>query len=130
MGVYSVHMRRGGRDPDRDLAIVREGFSWPAFLFTFLWAAFNRMWLLAIIIFIILGMLGLAGEFLLKDPLLDAVLSLLITAAFGAVAADLRRWWLDRQGFREVTLIAARNADEALRRFLDGAEINEDGIFV
>ncbi|MBI2584926.1 MAG: DUF2628 domain-containing protein, partial [Rhodospirillales bacterium] len=36
MRLYSVHLRRHGLDPDRDLVLVKEGFSWPAFLLSFL----------------------------------------------------------------------------------------------
>ena len=36
MRLYSVHLRRHGLDPDRDIVLVKEGFSWPAFFITVL----------------------------------------------------------------------------------------------
>ena len=47
MRLYSVHLRRHGLDPDRDIVLVKEGFSWPALLFSFLWALRHQLWLAA-----------------------------------------------------------------------------------
>jgi bacteriorhodopsin len=52
MKIYTVHVQ-----PDRFKAkeqpiFLREGFNWMAFLFTFLWAFYNRMWLVG---FVVLG---------------------------------------------------------------------------
>ena len=44
MRVYTVHMRRPALDPDADFRLVKEGFSWPAFFFSFLWALWSRLW--------------------------------------------------------------------------------------
>ena len=48
--VYTVHLRQPARDAERDLVIVREGFSWGAFLVSVLWALWNRLWLVAIVL--------------------------------------------------------------------------------
>ena len=45
--VYTVHMRRPALDPGTRLRLVKEGFSWPAFFFSFVWALWSRLWLVA-----------------------------------------------------------------------------------
>ena len=52
MNVYTVHLRRHGLDPDRDLLVVKEGFSWPAFFLSFLWALWHRLWVPAAGVFL------------------------------------------------------------------------------
>ena len=50
MRVYTVHFRPGSLTPDRDTTLVKEGICWPAFLFTFFWALWHRLWLVAALI--------------------------------------------------------------------------------
>ena len=44
MKIYSVHDRPGSLAPDRDVVLVKEGFCWPAFFLTALWALWHRLW--------------------------------------------------------------------------------------
>ena len=48
MKVYTVHLRRHGLDLERDIVLVCEGFSWPAFILSLVWALWNRMWWVAL----------------------------------------------------------------------------------
>ena len=50
MNTYTVHLRRHGLDPERDVVLVKEGFSWPAFFLSFLWALWHQLWLAAALI--------------------------------------------------------------------------------
>ncbi len=129
MRLYSVHLRQNGLRPERDLVLVKEGFSWPAFLFTFLWALVHRMWLPAAGFFAAVALAGLAAAAFLRDETLEGIVTFAVAAAVGFVAADVRRWWLDRKGFDEVALVVGRDEDEALRRFLDEADVTPAGIF-
>ena len=38
----SFHIRHSGLDPDRDVVLVKEGFSWPAFFFSGFWGLANN----------------------------------------------------------------------------------------
>ena len=51
MRIFTVHLRRHGLDPDHDLIVVKEGFSWPAFFLTGFWALCQRLWLAAALMF-------------------------------------------------------------------------------
>ena len=49
MTTYTLHVPRGVRPGDPDVVdeaqLVKDGFSWGAFFFTFLWFFFQRMWI-------------------------------------------------------------------------------------
>jgi hypothetical protein len=120
MKVFTVHTRPGGLDPDRDVVLVKEGFSWPAFFFSLVWALWCRLWLVALGIFLIEvaanGLLAALGA----DPPTQAALSLGLAAALGVIGNDLKRWTLGRRGYIESDIVAAPDGDAAEGRFFDG----------
>nr|WP_256476281.1 DUF2628 domain-containing protein [Siccirubricoccus soli] len=93
--------------------MLQEGFAWGAFLFGPLWLLRHRLWLEAAIwLGLCLLLLGLAPG--------GAVLPCLLAGQFllGAMAQDLRAAALGRRGYVLGALVAARDAEEALRRLL------------
>lgn len=120
MRFYTVHVRHRGLDPDRDIALVKEGFSWPAFFFSLIWALYRRLWLAtAGLLAAVLALEGLTAASGL-DPATGMVLSLGLSAAFGWLGNDLARRKLERDGFACTGVVAADDPDAALKRFLDG----------
>jgi hypothetical protein len=119
MRVYTVHLRRQGLDPDRDIMLVKEGFCWPALLFLVLWALWCRLWWVAFGLLVIEVALSGAVALLGLDPLSEAAISVGFAAIVGFVANDLKRWTLRRQGFVEVAVVIADGRDAAERRFYD-----------
>jgi hypothetical protein len=119
MRLYSVHLRRHGLDPDRDLVLVKEGFSWPAFLLSFLWALWHRLWLAAAVIFAAHAALAGAVVLLGANPVAEIGFSLGLGAVVGYVANDLRRRKLSKWGFAFTGVVVADDVDSALRRYLD-----------
>ena len=99
MRVFTVHIRRHGLDPEKDVRLVKEGFSWPAFLFTFLWALWHRMWWTALGLFVVVTGVGLAVEYLLADSAAGAAVLLALYAGVGYLGNDLLRRHLDARGF-------------------------------
>lgn len=124
MRVYTVHLRQTGGDerpdPLRDLMLVKEGFSWPAFLFTALWALSRGLWLTALVLIIVQGGLAWAAEELGLDPALRLVLSVTIAVVVGSWGNDLRRRRLARRGFELVDVAAGPNTEGAELAFLRG----------
>lgn len=119
MRVFTVHLRRHGLIPEKDLVLVREGFAWTAFLFTFVWALWHHMWWAAAWIFIAVTGAGLIAETVFDvEPARIAVL-LAVSAGVGFLADDLRRRHLAAQGFAEAGVVAGTDAEAALYRFLD-----------
>ena len=119
MRVYTVHTKGDVVDPDRDLAVVKEGFSWPAFFFSFLWALWHRMWLVALGLLGVEIAAGLGAGALGLSAAGQGVLTLGFAVVIGFVANDFRRGWLARKGFSLAGVAAAEGRDAALRRFLD-----------
>lgn len=119
MRVFTVHLRRHGLDPDKDVRLVKEGFNWAAFLFSFVWALWHRMWWTALGLFVIITGAGLAVEVLLPDPVAGTAVMLALYAAVGFVANDLTRRHLAAQGFAESGPVCGQDRDDALYRFLD-----------
>lgn len=118
MHVYTVHVPPFSRK-DRDPILVKEGFNWAAFLFSALWALTLRLWLAAVgIVVAVAVVLALMDAFGVEPPV-EAIALAAIAFLIGAHGNDWHRRGLARRGFREEGVVAAPNADDALRRFLD-----------
>ncbi len=121
MRIYTVHVRRHGLDPDRDLVLVKEGFSWPAFFFGGVWALAHRLWWVAIILFAVVLAVEAGLMALAIDSVSAFAVSLGLALVIGGLANDLRRRVLDRRGFAFAGVVAGDNRDHALRRYLESA---------
>lgn len=119
MATWTIHAREddlaeavGG---DR-LKILPEGFSWSALFVPFLWALWNRLWL------VFLGWLAVTVAIQAIDWKVSgaagAILSLAFLIWFALAAHDLHRRTLERHGWRLVALVEAHDAAEAEARFV------------
>lgn len=119
MRIYTVHMRSGALEPERDLKLVKEGFSWPAFVFSFFWALWHRLWWEALALFAFTTGVNLAVAGAGFGETAAGAVSLAVAIAVGLLANDLHRKALRRKGFVETEVVAAPNRETALGRFLD-----------
>ena len=126
MRVYSVHFRSGFGGPD--FALVKEGFCWPAFFLSVLWALWHRMWWVAAGLFAVSAVLGSAGALLGLDPVGEAAVSLAIAILIGFFANDIRRLVLDRRGYSHEGVVLGNNEDGALERFLANSPVMSGGL--
>jgi len=119
LNTYSIHIRRHGLNPDHDIKVIRDGFSWMACLFGPVWAIWHRSWW---------ALLALSGAQLAMFALIyglglgetaSIIISSGVAIALGYLASDIRRWMMDRQGFREAGYIVAKDEDAALLRYFD-----------
>lgn len=119
MRVYTIHMRRPLLDPERDIRLVKEGFCWPAFFFSLIWALWCRLWLAAAGILVaemvLRAVLGLLGA----DVLTQGVVSFAFAVLLGVFGNDIKRWTLFRSGYLQVAVVTGSNRDAAERRFWD-----------
>ena len=118
MRVYTVYRPPGPTAGDEPI-LIREGFSWPAFLFTGLWALWHRLWLVALALFAAQAALGLALVFAGLGDATRIAAGLGIAFLIGCGAQDWRRAGLARRGAAFEGLVAANDADAALRRWGD-----------
>ncbi len=119
MKVFTVHTRRHGLDPDRDIVVVKEGFCWPAFFFSLVWAIWCRLWLVALAIFIVETLVNVIMAWLNASVTAQTVISLGLALIIGVIGNDLRRWSLDRRGFVQSDIVAASDGDAAEHRFFE-----------
>ena len=117
MRLYSVHQPPDG-GPE-DLVLVRDGFSFWAFLFTVLWALWNRLWWEAAGLFVIWVVLSLIMNWLGADDFTQLMISLGFQVLVGFEARDLQRWALKRRGWDELGVVSGNSQEAAERRFLD-----------
>ena len=112
MIVFTSHLappEQRGRLP----VLVREGFSWGAALFGWLWLLVQGAWGPALLLFAA----GVAAAKLgvMLHSVAPAVAVFLVQGVFGR---DLVRWWLGLRGWRPAGPVAASSHDAALLRLL------------
>jgi Protein of unknown function (DUF2628) len=117
MRMYTVHLRpfRPGEDPD--VVLVKEGFSWLAFLAAPLWALWQRQWLALLAYGILAGTIAALVDFADVTPATEILVEGTLAWLVGLNAHDWQRWRLDRAGYRLAAVVAGRDLAEAERRF-------------
>mgnify|MGYP000891457118 CR=1 FL=1 len=101
------------------LAFIRDGFSISAAVFAPLWMLFNGAWI-GTLVYVAASTL-LATLFSVVGWDIRWFLALIAAAHFivGFEASSLRRWSLERKGWRLLGTVAGRNVEECERRFFD-----------
>ena len=119
MRVYTLHHPSGADVLRDDPVLIREGFNWPAALFSSLWALWAGMWLVALLIFIAAVGLQLALEFAGAERSVQLVAGIGFFAIVGFCANDWQRAKLHRRGYRLQGVVAATDMDSARRRWFE-----------
>ena len=102
--------------------LIRDGFSWLAFLFPVPWFLFHRLWIEALVALAATFGVAVAAE-LLGLGHGGTALSLLVSLAVGLEGEALRAAALRRRGWREWGVVEAENREEAEMRYLTEAEM-------
>ena len=117
MTTYTLHLPRDARpgDPSAldESELVKDGFSWGAFFFTFLWFFVHRLWLAGLGVLLIVVAFGGLMAVLDVHPLAGSIAQLLLQSLIGLEANSLRRWTLSRRGRPAVDAVTATDQDEA-----------------
>jgi len=117
MKFYSAHYRNRTGEPD--LVLVKEGFSWPAFVFGIIWALWNRLWVVAVGLIAVEVGLGFALDSVGLGPGVQAFSSIGLALLVGFVASDLKSWSLSTLGgYEDQGVVVAGGLQEAESRFL------------
>jgi hypothetical protein len=118
MTIYTVHAPPAGdrraMDPTA-FAFVKEGFCWPALFFPFVWILYRRLWLVLLgylVVTLALARFGAA----LGEPVQGSA-ALLAWLLFALEANGLRRWTLERNGWRLVGVASGTRLSDAEQRF-------------
>lgn len=116
MRIYTVHELPGAPLDGAGILLVKEGFSFPAFAFSWAWLLWHRLW-------IALGLwlgLTIGLSFLMEwslGPQAAMVCSLALQLILGFEANDIRRWTLERKGYRLAGIVGGGSLEEAERNF-------------
>jgi Protein of unknown function (DUF2628) len=123
MSVYTVHEppSRAGATASavERFAFVRDGFSWWAFLFAPLWMLRHRMWLVLIGYVVVSVGLGTLVKLSGASALIVSLIGLLIALLVGLEAGTLRRFTLNRRGWKNLGVVSGVDLEDAERRFFD-----------
>ena len=116
MAIYTIHAPPAGRGSDEPTAFVtiKDGFCWPALFIPLVWTVYRRLWVvlcLAILGLVLLGFLAPLGGTVVGG------IYVLGRIYYALEANGLRRWTLERRGYRLVGLAEGRGIEEAERHF-------------
>lgn len=114
MASYVV-MEPVGRADSGEAVLVRDGFSWLAFFFSPLWLLWHRLWIEALLAFIVLGLLSVLSE-MAGLGLAGSLLTLLVSLFIGLEGQGLKIAAMRRRGWRESGVVEAQGlADGEVR---------------
>lgn len=103
---------------------VKQGWSWPAFFFSFIWAMVKKMWGLGVGVLIgtfVLGFfVGAAGMGDGGDVLIN-IFAIIVNVIFGLKGNSWREKNLASRGFERVDTVTAANPEGAIALYLKGA---------
>jgi hypothetical protein len=126
MAIYTVLAPAARGDEARPdpfgTVFVKDGFCWPALFIPLLWLIYRRMWLVLVLYLAAAAALTLAFRGTGGDGDFGGLILLALHVLFALEANNLRRWTLERNGYRMVGLAEGRNLEEAEVRFFSRAE--------
>ncbi|WP_217576395.1 DUF2628 domain-containing protein [Mesorhizobium sp. GbtcB19] len=120
MAIYVVMEPPAGEKAE-DIHFVRDSFTWLGFLFSPLWLAWNRLWIEAVLAFVVMAVLSAVGERLGLEWA-GSMLSLLVSLYVGFEGQPLRIAALRRRGWREWGVVEAANLGDAELRYAAEAD--------
>jgi len=120
MAPYVV-MEPPGRAGAGEAVLVRDGFSWLAFFFPPLWLLWNRLWMEALAVFLLLGLLAALAEAAGLGPA-GGALGLLVSLFVGLEGNGLRIAALRRRGWLEAGVVEAQTLADGEIRYATAVE--------
>jgi len=112
MRIYTVHELPGAPLDGAGIVLVKEGFSFPALVFSWAWLLWHRLWIAAALWIALLVAVSLIAQSLFGAQG-AAICSLALQLMLGFEANDIRRWTLERNGYRMAGLAGGGNLEEA-----------------
>jgi hypothetical protein len=124
---YTLHLPADAEpgDPEAldEAVLVRDGFAWGAFFFTFLWFFWHRLWLAGLAVLVAVVGLAVALQAARVGGFSALLAEVLLALLIGLEANSLRRWtWRRKRPAVDVVRAADREEAEAkaFLRWLEG----------
>jgi hypothetical protein len=119
MKIFTIHVSSKTGFLESDIRLIKEGFSWPAFLCTVFWLIWNRLWLGFFVSMLFIVFITLASDFVGFNVWINLVFLSFSSFILGIIGNDLFRLKLNSSGFIESGVIASENQEKATQRLLD-----------
>lgn len=121
MRLYKVYAKKTDEGIINDIIVFREGFSWLAFLFSFIWLLYHKLWIKLAQALIVVYVSGIFGNYSF-EVFLDVVVILSIAFyGYDWYSEKLR----NKYGYVFEGYEFVKNKDEALLKFISN---NKDKI--
>lgn len=120
--IYSVYIKQGDENPLESAVFVKQGFDLWAFLFGSLWCLFNRLWLAAVVLGIVNGLLTWA------DTLPLSLMANLLNIWFGFEAGNFLSAKLEKRGYILFDISTGIDRLAAETRFYDKYLLNRSQV--
>jgi hypothetical protein len=113
MATFTVHLPREGAAAPEKIVFIREGFSYPAFIFGPFWLLWKRAWIPAALWALLLALLAWTGSLLKMPPDAVGVVAFALSAMLGFEGDRILAWSLRRRGYAEGDVVIGDNEAEA-----------------
>ena len=121
MPTYTVHApppRKGDTaSASERFRFVRDGFHFWAFLLAPLWLLVHRLWLALLIYVVGYGLISVGLVWVRASSNVQLLVGVLIALLMGFEASSIRRWTLERRGWKTLGFVVGEDAEMAERRF-------------
>jgi hypothetical protein len=117
--LYTVHTKSGSDHTLARPVFVREGFNWYAFVFTFMWAFYQRLWLFGAAILMANFAAALLLEYKILTPSSALILQLGLQVIVGFFANDLLRARMQKRGYIFEDITSGDSLLRAEQRYFD-----------
>ncbi len=111
--IYSVFVKRDAKNPLETAVVIKNGFDIWAFLFVGVWALYNRLWLVSLIV------LPLSALMFANDSPPVALISILFSVWFGFEANNFKALKLQKKGYILFDVVTGTDKLAAETRFYD-----------
>jgi hypothetical protein len=106
-------------DRAEGMVFIKDGFSWTAALFGPLWMLYHWLWWPLLGFLVVTATFNGLGRMTVIDAKWLGLAWLALHILIGFEADALRRWTLERRGWRMAGAVTGRNAEESERRFFE-----------
>ncbi len=109
------------RHPVGTVEAIKQGWSWPAFFFNFIWAFVKKLWKLGVTVLVLAFAIGIVLDAIAEPPIaenLSNIVGILISLLFGFRGNIWREQNLLARGFEHVDSLRAPNPESAIAAYL------------
>ena len=120
MNIYSVYIDSSKNN--KEIILIKQGYSIIAGFFNIFWAFYHRMWYLAISLFLLSLLLGGFNKTYILYSFNIAMIFI-----FSFFASELQEYYTVKKGYDLADIVLAANAEEAEVKFFDrNRNLNRD----